>query len=370
MTRLISKLWEFGRKPPLRISMQELLDFGRNPTKATLINSAVFLHGEIPTRLAGRIRYLRTEFPESLLSTGPMQTVLNMYGRSFETIVSHPDPTTMEKQESLSVVFTDILERHRFLQHEVARGISMVQDIVCDRKEELHESLNAFYTSRIGIRVLMDQHLALQREVQERQHDSLCPPHLEHYVGTINEKCRPSDIIDGCIADAKDIMTQNLYDCDIPMVVHQATSHDITFPYIPEQMQYVLLEILKNSARATWDTHHKDNNHGNPLPSVNIVLSEGKHSVFILVQDVGGGIEQNNIPRIFDYDYTTADRSPNDMFSSDSVIAGFGHGLPLSRLYMKYWGGGIHIQSTEGFGTSVLLRFSKHISGVTETSPL
>jgi signal transduction histidine kinase len=32
-------------------------------------------------------------------------------------------------------------------------------------------------------------------------------------------------------------------------------------------------------------------------------------------------------------------------------MAGFGHGLPFSRLYARYFGGNVDIMSMEGYGT-------------------
>lgn len=40
-------------------------------------------------------------------------------------------------------------------------------------------------------------------------------------------------------------------------------------------------------------------------------------------------------------------------------IAGFGYGLPLSRLYARYWGGELSLTSMEGYGTDAYLHLSK-----------
>ena len=38
-----------------------------------------------------------------------------------------------------------------------------------------------------------------------------------------------------------------------------------------------------------------------------------------------------------------------------SSLAGLGYGLPLGRAYAEYFGGGIRVQSLEGWGTDVYL---------------
>lgn len=39
-------------------------------------------------------------------------------------------------------------------------------------------------------------------------------------------------------------------------------------------------------------------------------------------------------------------------FGTDTPLAGMGYGLPLSRMYARYWGGELQVISMEGYGTA------------------
>ncbi|KAG6502656.1 hypothetical protein ZIOFF_034942 [Zingiber officinale] len=69
-------------------------------------------------------------------------------------------------------------------------------------------------------------------------------------------------------------------------------------------------------------------------------------------ENEGDGIPRSGLPKIFTYLYSTA-KNPleeNDEGSSDGVImAGYGYGLPISRLYARYFGGDLQIISMEGY---------------------
>lgn len=82
------------------------------------------------------------------------------------------------------------------------------------------------------------------------------------------------------------------------------------------------------------------------------------------ISDEGGGIPRSGLPKIWTYLYSTA-KNPVDLGRQDqempNVMAGYGYGLPISRLYARYFGGDLQVISMEGYGkcycfSSALLR--------------
>lgn len=66
------------------------------------------------------------------------------------------------------------------------------------------------------------------------------------------------------------------------------------------------------------------------------------------VSDQGGGIPRNGLPRIWTYLYSTASSPLAVMDTSGeedgpAVLAGYGYGLPISRLYARYFGGDLQV---------------------------
>ncbi|KNC71034.1 hypothetical protein SARC_16432, partial [Sphaeroforma arctica JP610] len=74
------------------------------------------------------------------------------------------------------------------------------------------------------------------------------------------------------------------------------------------------------------------------IPPIRIVLVRGDEDLTIKIADEGGGIPRSDMPHVFTYLYTTAklpDSLSEDAYNTDinhAPLAGFGYGLPLSRL--------------------------------------
>ena len=139
---------------------------------------------------------------------------------------------------------------------------------------------------------------------------------------------------------------------------------DYSFVYIPSHIHYIVLELLKNSTRATIE------NTTNNDQIITVMVSEGEDDLIIKISDWGKGFSRTKLSEIFKYSYTTA--NSNYIFKSNSLenrlninvnykspFAGFGHGLPLSRLYAKYFGGELQLIPFEGVGTDAFVYINK-----------
>ena len=106
-------------------------------------------------------------------------------------------------------------------------------------------------------------------------------------------------------------------------------------------------------------------------PVIRLVIAEGAEDVTIKLSDEGGGIARSGMPRIWTYLYSTAKSPLPDMDPADGgpvVLAGYGYGLPLSRLYARYFGGDLQIISMEGYGTDAYLHLNR-LGNVQEPLP-
>src|SRR5690606_31344828 len=110
---------------------------------------------------------------------------------------------------------------------------------------------------------------------------------------------------------------------------------NLRFKYIPSHLHHMLFELFKNSFRASIENHRTSGK----LPAVHVVIAGGMEDVSIKISDAGGGIPRSGIDRIWSYMYTTADTSALNRGVEHPVLAGLGYGLPLTRLYARYFGG-------------------------------
>lgn len=118
--------------------------------------------------------------------------------------------------------------------------------------------------------------------------------------------------------------------------VHLICPNDLTFPYVPGHLSHIIFELLKNSLRAVVERFGTQDE--SRLPPIKVIVVEGKEDITIKISDEGGGIPRSAIPLIWTYMYTTMDLGEHgveeNLRDSDfkAPMAGFGYGLPLSRL--------------------------------------
>ncbi|CED82718.1 Dehydrogenase kinase [Phaffia rhodozyma] len=403
------KINHFAGFAPTAVSLQQMIRFGQNPSQGTLLKASQFLAEELPIRLSHRVKEL-DELPENLNKMPSINRVKEWYAQSFEELVSFPPPQLPEDiQDALRVKAptplpeaTDnpSLESHYYRSSQPDKGKMRIpldkryygstKDIIwppevhdyndrftkCLQKIKarhdptvmtvargilewkhskksdriglsIQQFLDRFHMSRIGIRFLIGQHIAL----------NTLPPHPE-YVGII---CKQANIFDMCtesIENAKFVASDHYCLFKAPEV-QLVCPEDLAFPYVPGHLAHIIFELLKNSLRATIERFGAD--HPGEYPPIKVVVVEGKEDITIKISDEGGGIPRSAIPLIWTYMYTTMEAATLDDVTSDfnAPMAGFGYGLPLSRLYARFFGGDLRLISMEGYGTDVYIHLNR-----------
>lgn len=269
-------------------------------------------------------------------------------------------PELNDYNTKFSQTLEKIKRRHDSVVTTIAQGINEYkrkrQRMQID--QTIQAFLDRFYMSRIGIRMLIGQHVALVD--QRTQSDP-------NYVGIICTKTNVYDLAQEAIENARFVCEDHYGLFDAPKV-RLVCDPKLNFMYVPGHLSHMLFETLKNSLRAVVETHGQDKEE---FPTTDVIVSEGREDITIKVSDEGGGIPRSAIPLVWTYMYTTVDQTPNldpDFNKSDfkAPMAGFGYGLPISRLYARYFGGDLKLISMEG---SVLHTYSPHLEVVQAIDP-
>ncbi|MCJ1443669.1 MAG: hypothetical protein MMC23_004169 [Stictis urceolatum] len=262
-------------------------------------------------------------------------------------------PELNDYNQRFSKTLEGIKRRHDSVVTTVAQGI-----LEYKRKRQrmqidsnIQSFLDRFYMSRIGIRMLIGQHIALTDQRAESH---------PNYVGIICTKTNVRELAQEAIENARFVCEDHYGLFDAPKVQLVCRS-DLNFMYVPGHLSHMMFETLKNSLRAVVERHGPESGE---FPVTKVIVAEGKEDITIKISDEGGGIPRSAIPLVWTYMYTTVDQTPNldpDFNKSDfkAPMAGFGYGLPISRLYARYFGGDLKLISMEGYGTDVYLHLNR-----------
>lgn len=331
----------YAEQPVQPVSLRQLYEYARVAGEQTFINAAQFLHRELPIRLAKKVRELEN-IPGSLFESQPIQIVHGWYVKSFQEVVDFPFPRNIRDEERFNDLLSNIKYRHRNQVAVMARGIREYVTRVgsIEAGSEMQQFLDGFYLSRIGIRVLIGHHAASHEQ-------------RKGWVGIICAQTSPLDVAKEAAEHAAQICRQTYGD---PPPVRFDGRMNLRFKYIPSHLHHMLFELYKNSFRAVIEEH---GGKGKQLPTVNTIIAGGMEDVSIKISDQGGGIPRSGIDKIWTYAYTTAKPTPSMYINDVDVMAGLGYGLPLSRLYARYFGGELQVLSLEGFGTDSFVHLSR-----------
>ena len=110
------------------------------------------------------------------------------------------------------------------------------------------------------------------------------------------------------------------------------------------------------------------------MPQIRVVVVKGTEDVTIKVADRGGGIPRSQMSNILRFAQSTANDEKESLdFGIDNEVTGTtdlrGFGLPLARIYARYFGGELTLKSMEGYGLDAYLQLPR-LGDACENMPL
>uniref|UniRef100_A0A7N6BRY8 Protein-serine/threonine kinase n=1 Tax=Anabas testudineus TaxID=64144 RepID=A0A7N6BRY8_ANATE len=300
----------YSKFSPSPLSMKQFLDFGsENACEKT---SFVFLRQELPVRLANIMKEINL-LPDNLLQTQSVRLVQSWYMQSFQEILEFKDKNADD--EKVTYDFTDavikIRNRHNDVIPTMAQGLAEYKETYGTDpvvSQNVQYFLDRFYMSRISIRMLLNQHTLLFG-------GKVNPAHPKQ-IGSIDPHCCVSEVIKDAYENARNLCDR--YYMNSPELILEEFNvkeqgNPITVVYVPSHLYHMMFELFKNAMRATMELHGD----ATEYPPIQTQVALGTEDL--------------------------------------TVKAGYGHGLPISRLYALYFQGDLKLYSLEGYGTDAVI---------------
>lgn len=292
-------------------------------------------------------------------------------------------PTTVEENSDFSdKVLGEFIDVHADTLPTLSKGFNEVLSIISP--QTVKQFLDAHLKERISMRLIAHQHIQLSNALRNGSYTE---------GGAYNGVIKPLDIEDIVLRNAElvnDICLMK-YDRQVEVSIDnnlysqnywsrlepELTPRDnrIVFPYIDYHLDYMLMELFKNSFRA-----HIENNVSDAV-KVTISVSDSPLFLEIRIRDKGKGIPSQTLNHIFDYSFSTYESHEGDSYKTlntppglgGNTVAGMGYGLPLLKNYIEIFNdtieggdefsdptppvkGLLSIQSYPGWGTDVYVK--------------
>jgi pyruvate dehydrogenase kinase 2/3/4 len=335
-------------------------------------------HEDLKKRIANKIVDVQN-FPYGLSETDSVKMVTSWYIQSFEDLLNYEKSNKLEPSFEYNEMIHTIFKRHASTIITMTKGMFEWRNGIHDKYgndvdfedirispmiKNLDSVLNKFYGSRTTIRLSILNHLMAENYIDEPYDMNII-----NNGSVVDEHTSPFKMATSAWDDANSICYRD-FGGGIDHIINGYNStqldellvdnriEEFTFPYVPAHLYHILFEVYKNAIRATLVAN---NNECEVCPPVQTNIQCNQDNISVKVSDQGCGIKYELLPNIWSYFYSTADQSIFKMdtienlvdFDRSAPIAGFGYGLPMSRLLARHFGGDLTLNSQLDKGSDV-----------------
>jgi len=356
----IHRIRELAKKQAATITLGQLMRSTKSDP-ASMIRQGRWLHETIPIRCARRVDDF-IQLPYVVVQNPHFHEVMDTYVETLDAVCAFPEIFTGRDEAAFCELMREHLEKHSTIVSKVSEGYWEVRQAyphIC-----LDSFLDKLFATRISSRILIENYISM-RNLQEDQ------------IGVVRRDMSPLAVIKKKAAMLSRL-TRAVY--GICPEVEYRGNLACTLDYIPRHVAFVVQEVLKNALRATVERHLPKNGGlaTAQLPPVVIELQKGDVYVIIKISDQGGGMPKKLQREAWQYGWTTV--SEEEQITLDpstwpgqkkaerrKELAGYGFGLPLTRLYAQYFGGEVFMQALPGHGTDMYLLLNHLKEGAAST---
>jgi len=357
---IAEKILEYSQLQPTPISIEEFVARGKSGAVSEVESYNHLVH-EVTVRLSHMLMEMHS-LPLELKVQEPARDTIKLYAMSFSEILQFEGRDPEEK-----IVLDDFMEtlkrfkkRHKDTVVDMANAIKSMREnlpgfSIIDPNSGLANCvqyyLDRLYMSRISIHMITNQHLMVYGGINT-------PP---GQIGVIDPKTYVTSILVDAYDDASFLCEQAYM--VVPKIIiknHNTTieeswgNNSVRCGHIPAHLYHIFFEVIKNAMRATVENHWENQD---DMPPITALVCQSNDDVTVKISDLGGGMDRDTVERkIFQYLYTSSPDPLKVDVDYDSVpMFGLGYGLPLSRLYAKYFRGDLKVASYEGYGTDAFI---------------
>ena len=237
-------------------------------TPVQIYTIAIRLRKELPIRLSHRILdFMR--LPYLVVCNPNMEKVYNQYVKSLDAFLECPDEIATPADEK---DFAKLLEAQLQDHGNITRFLQLGhRDLsIAAQDANINSFLDKLFLTRIGNRLLAQHYLLLRQNGSNGCKDR---------VGSVQKECSPGEIVRRTGASLRRLC-EEVYGV-APEI--EVKDHGVTFAYIPDHIQFMVQELLKNALRATVERHASplgsllvEERHAASLPPVIVDVHKGE----------------------------------------------------------------------------------------------
>lgn len=378
-------IYYYALKPLSKFSIQRLYDQSQKLSPTFILQNASETIEYLLAYNARRLKEFRN-LPYLVVLNPSISESYNSYLQTMSSLItaSLNTPTTLkENSEFAEKVLTEFIDIHSDTLPSLSKGFNEVINFLPYTK--IKEFLDAHLRERISMRLIAHQHIQLTKALDTKDYEKGGKYNGVIKLLDINEVIKNNaEMVNGIFLMKYDQsvpieIDNNLYSKNYwsrlePDLDPNFKADHVKFPYIEYHLDYILMELLKNSFRA-----HIENKVEDPV-KITIAVLQNPSFLEMRIRDKGKGISPTTLKHMFDYSFTTFESVEGEAYKTINVppgmgnaVAGMGYGLPLLKSYIEIFNdtipqqldedfddkkvkGSLSVQTYHGWGTDVYLK--------------